>query len=494
MLEAYCTRRSYTAGERIAVHFSSDARHLDLVVIRDGSKPQVVFSASRIAGAHYPVPEDAVENGCGWPVGVTLGAQRSWKSGFYKVVLSSAAGDRAEAFFVLRAESPNASILWVIETNTWNAYNFFGGSSTYTADGRSYSAGASRVSFLRTLPPGFVSLPDGAPRVATVGVVDTTIPYIAWAADHGFTVWTGAASWAQWGAKFAAWLDAAGIEVDYAVNSDLQEFPGLLKNYRLMLSVGHDEYWSWEMRDAAEDFIAGGGNVAFFSANTSFWQVRLERNLQQMVAFKAAVASDPVMGTAQERRNTGIWSHRVTQRPENQMTGVSFCRGGYARVAGVTPASAGGYTIYREMHWALEGSGLQYGDQLGGAHSLIGYECDGCELEFKHGLPRPTGADGTPANFEVIAIAPVALFSPQNAPDWLYPEGVMTDLEVVGQQLLGRTEPQSLETLAHGHAVMGTYAAPGGGTVFTGGTTEWACCLSDPQIARITRNIIRKLS
>ena len=35
-----------------------------------------------------------------------------------------------------------------------------------------------------------------------------------------------------------------------------------------MLSVGHDEYWSWEMRDAVEGFVAAGGNVAFFSGNT----------------------------------------------------------------------------------------------------------------------------------------------------------------------------------------------------------------------------------
>jgi hypothetical protein len=248
------------------------------------------------------------------------------------------------------------------------------------------------------------------------------------------------------------------------------------------------------MRDAVEAFIAAGGNVAFFGGNTSYWQVRLENNLQQMVAFKGAVESDPVMATSQERQNTGIWSHRLTGRPENHMTGVSFCRGGYARVAGATPASAGGYTIYRAKHWALAGSGLSYGDQLGGALSLIGYECDGCDLQFERGLPSPTGQDGTPTHFEIIAIAPVALFSRENSPDWLYPEGVMTDLELVAHQVLGTTDPDSLAAFAHGHAVMGSYVAPGGGTVFTAGTTEWACCLTDPQVACITLNVIKRLS
>jgi hypothetical protein len=43
--------------------------------------------------------------------------------------------------------------------------------------------------------------------------------------------------------------------------------------YRLLLSVGHDEYWSGPMRDTVEG-SSPGGNVAFFSGNTSFWQVR----------------------------------------------------------------------------------------------------------------------------------------------------------------------------------------------------------------------------
>jgi N,N-dimethylformamidase beta subunit-like protein len=494
MLETYCTRRSYVAGDNIDLHLSTDAGTVDLIIVRDGLDPQTVLEVKQIAGSVQPIPKDVVENGCAWPVGFTFSARPDWKSGFYKVVLTSAKGDRAEAFFVLRATQPTASILWVIETNTWNAYNFFGGASTYTADGSSYSGGAPRVSFLRPLPRGFVSLPDNSPRMATVGVVDKTLPYARWATALGLTVWTGAASWGQWGSKFAAWLDAEGIEVDYAVNSDLQEFPDILQGYKMMLSVGHDEYWSWPMRNCVEAFIAGGGNVAFFSANTSYWQVRLEKDLQQMVAFKAAVDSDPVIGTAQERQNTGIWSHRLTQRPENQMTGVSFSRGGYARVAGVTPASAGGYTLYRDKHWALEGSGLSYGDQLGGPLSLIGYECDGCELQFKHGLPYPSGSDGTPVDFEIIAIAPVALFSRENSPEWLYPVGVMTDLELVSHQILGKTDAASLATLAHGHAVMGSYVAPGGGTVFTAGTTEWACCLGDPQVACITRTVIKRLS
>ena len=51
----------------------------------------------------------------------------------------------------------------------------------------------------------------------------------------------------------------------------------MLEGHRLFLSVGHDEYWSWGMRDTVESFVSGGGNAAFFTGNTCFWQVRFDR-------------------------------------------------------------------------------------------------------------------------------------------------------------------------------------------------------------------------
>ncbi|GEM_PF-2275551 len=43
-----------------------------------------------------------------------------------------------------------------------------------------------------------------------------------------------------------------------------------------MLIVGHDEYWSQEMLDHLESYIYNGGNVAVFSGNTCYRQVRFE--------------------------------------------------------------------------------------------------------------------------------------------------------------------------------------------------------------------------
>lgn len=494
MIEAYCGRQSYANTDLVDLHVSTDAASFELIIIRSGLDEVEMLRLGAFQGVKYATPVDVVENGCQWPVAISITPQVDWKSGFYKIKLLASDGSEGEAFFVLRAGNVKAKILWVIETNTWNAYNFYGGKSTYTADGMSYAGGANRVSFQRPLPKGFITLPADHARLGNAGVPGDYLEYGEWAAQNDLTLWTGAASWSQWGTAFAQWLEKEGIEVDYATSGDLEFIPGLLDEYRLLLSIGHDEYWSWGMRDAVEAFFDRGGNGAFLSGNTSYWQVRLEQDGQQMVSYKSKVNDDPVLGTADERKNTGIWSNRLTARPENQMTGLSFTRGGYARIGKCTPRSSGGYTIYRPNHWALEGTGLQYGDCLGAASYLIAYECDGCELQFNQGLPYPTGKDGTPLNFEIIAIAPAALITPTNAPPGLYPEGELTDIEVVSMQVAGNRDPDTMEKYSHGHAVLGSYVTKGGGTVFSSGTTEWAFALSEQEIATITRNIINKLS
>ena len=78
------------------------------------------------------------------------------------------------------------------------------------------------------------------------------------------------------------------------------------------------------------------------------------------------------------------------------MTGVSFTRGGYHRIGRNVTAGLGGYTVHRADHWIFDGAGLGYGDVLGVAATVVGYECDGCAFTYRDGLPYPTGEDGTP--------------------------------------------------------------------------------------------------
>jgi len=66
---------------------------------------------------------------------------------------------------------------------------------------------------------------------------------------------------------FARWFDANGIATESCTNLDIHQDQTLPLNYQLVVSMGHDEYWSREMRDAVEAFINGAETLRF-SAGT----------------------------------------------------------------------------------------------------------------------------------------------------------------------------------------------------------------------------------
>ncbi len=82
-------------------------------------------------------------------------------------------------------------------------------------------------------------------------------------ANH-LSPWVAEAGWSNWEGLFVRWAESEGYSIDVATSTDLHADSLCLAEYRAMLSVGHDEYWSWEMRDAVEAFVASGGNVALF--------------------------------------------------------------------------------------------------------------------------------------------------------------------------------------------------------------------------------------
>ena len=211
--------------------------------------------------------------------------------------------------------------------------------------------------------------------------------------------------------------------------------------------------------------------------------------------------SDPVVGTPDERRMTGLWSDPMIDRPENHLTGVSFTRGGYVRFGYGVPRGSGGYTVWRPDHWVFEGTSLRYGDQLGADHVVVGYEADGCALTLENNLPLPTGEDGTPRDMVILATSPAHLWSglaatPEMPPRQRPSETMPADIEYVAMRLFGDWSPANVAKLAAGNAVMGVFTRPGGGTTFTCGCTDWARGLDpdpNPDVARITANVLDRL-
>ena len=211
--------------------------------------------------------------------------------------------------------------------------------------------------------------------------------------------------------------------------------PEILRNYRLVLSVGHDEYWSAPMRNHLEQFVAGGGNVAFFSGNNLWWQVRSEDRGRALVCWKD-FKRDPCFASGRHELLTTLWCHHLIGRPENRLTGVSFARGGYHDFFDQYRDGPGHYTVHRPDHWVFEGTELRDGDPLGGLDRLVGYECDGCDFRWEGSRPVATGREGTPENFTILASAAAALSRADDslrlASEALYGEGTARENRPAG--------------------------------------------------------------
>lgn len=486
MLEAYCTPLSVEPDEPVALHVSTDAAAFDVVVTRDGAEPQERWRAEGVPGSEHHVPDDASSHGCGWPGTVEIPVEGGWSSGYHAVTVTAGA-ERTDACFVVRpGSSDRAEILLILATTTWNAYNDWGGPSLYT--------GGTRVSFERPFARGFLVKPEPVGRMMQPGPDREAMGYRTWARSLGLSDWSGGAGWWNWERPFLRWAEADGYRVDVATSQDLDGRSDLLDGYRLSLHVGHDEYWSRGMRDALDGFVAGGGNAAILSGNTSFWQIRFEDEHRAMTCFKYRSDEDPVLGTTREHLLTGAWSDRRIGHPETSTTGLTFTRGGYSRYGLGAPDASGGYTVHRPDHWVFEGTGLGPGDTFGERDAIVAYEVDGCAFALVDGNPVPTREDGAPESLDILATAPASLWTQGEQPTrYAHEPG---EREHVATALFGDASPEHMAELADNHAVMGVFARPGGGTVVNAGVIDWSFGLKhgDPVVQRITRNVLDRLS
>lgn len=430
----YTNKMSYSPGEEASFHLSCSGESVRLVIERQGGTNESVLEKDAIKCSTHPIPDRASSHGCGWPASFRLTIPNSWKSGCYVATLIHDDGEkeaRGVVTFVVRSANPgaNAKILLQLSTNTWNAYTNWGGHSLYGYHDRDGIQGH-RVSFDRPIR----------------------------------------SQYGNWELPFVRWAEANGYVLDYAANNDLEFHPEILKHYRLVLSVGHDEYWSSPMRDHLEGYIADGGNVAFFSGNTCCWQVRNEDNGRAQTCWKQWYNMDPLFRNGNHRLLSTLWSHHLVKRPENQLTGVGFLWGGYHKSHGQFMDGKAAFKVHRPNHWLFADTGLKGNDQFGGKDTIVGYECDGCEMTWKDGLPFPTHRDGTPESFTILATCK-ARWAP-------------------GDSYWYERFPKDRV----GAAVLGVYTR--GGTVVTTGTTDWAHGLrgNDDVVVQITKNVLDRLS
>jgi hypothetical protein len=437
---AYVESESATIGGSLKLHVSSSKPTFSVAVRRAGENSPILQTTTFNNGVKYALKNNSYL-GLNWGSGHVVTIPNAWHSAMYELIVNNGVEVYSE-FVAIKSNKPGSySKVLVLDDSTTNmAYTPIGGKSLYGFNSSNYQA-ATRVSFERPAGRG------------------------------------------QWNEvrQFVAWLDANGIAYEAASMMDLQRNPALLKNYNLVMIVGHNEYWSKTMRDAWDSYLASGGNAAIFGGNTMWWQVRFNMQTKQMICYKDPYA-DPLLNI-DNSRVTSNWYGYPVNRPENTSIGVSFRHGGYhdytdngvqhyVKDGAGDDGSNGGFRVSDATHWIFNGTGLKNGDVFGRQYTVAGYEVDGALFKMLNGMPVVTGADGTPLNFKIAAITPAYAV---NAPSGI--EDVI---------------PNNYQK--HGWATIGVFQPfAKGGTVFVAPTVDWGEGLNEAPVGKITANVINKL-
>ncbi len=500
----YTDKLSYAAGDTVHIHASGTTGAFSLEIFVTGTSPKLVERLTDITVENVRSPEDFYAAGCGWPTVASWKAPAGLEGRFLHFIARAETKEGVvrhhdHGIFIRPTDRSDANVLLVASTCTWSAYNDWGGANNYQAvcppDGFTF---APKLSLHRPWAPGFIWCPRGAPRkpheIAPPAGGIVRYPPIEFAYARGLSKWYANAGWASYEGPFLSWLMREGWRVDVVSQLDVHFHPEMLARYACVLFVGHDEYWTWEMREAVESFVERGGRVARFAGNF-LWQVRLEDEGSTQVCYKErAHDRDPLARGEHGRRVTSAWDDPEVGWPGSQTFGLNALYGLYANVGAVVPRGAGGFTVYRPEHWAFAGADIHYGDVFGADARILGYELDGLDYTFKDGLPFPTPRNAVPDGLEIIAMGLAAgaeHIAGERARKSYYGDAAVH----LARARYGDTSESSVAAARRGSGMVVSFKR-GAGEVFHAGTCEWVAGLiaRDPATEAITRNVINRFT
>jgi hypothetical protein len=229
-----------------------------------GRGGRLVLSSRKLKPRHQRACTHDAQTGlveCHWRPAISFVAPPGLTSGVYVVKLMSNTGAASNCLFVLEAatEAKPSHLLVQLSTATYEAYNSWGGNSLY--------------------PGGRLVAATGTDQGVEVSF------------DRPYKTRTGAGQ--LFSRDFAAlqFVEREGYDASYTTGPSIDANPGQALGHKMLLDVGHSEYWSQRDADAFRRARDSGTNLAFLSSNTMVWRVRYEGH--RMVGYKEHATSDP---------------------------------------------------------------------------------------------------------------------------------------------------------------------------------------------------------
>mgnify|MGYP001202572350 CR=1 FL=1 len=321
-IQGFATPFSINTGETVSFKIDVDpAVQYSIKIYRlgfyGGTGARMIDDLGNFTGIAQPDPLYQEETGmtscANWSVSASWTAYDEGRginavSGIYIARLTrSDTQGASHIVFIVRDDAAASDILFKTADGTWQAYNEYGGNNFYS-EGR--------------------NIPDFTHAVKAS--YDRPF-YTRGGSDWG----TDAGNW-LFNAEYpmVRWLERNGYYVTYTTHVDMGNNVMSItpSNHKMLMSVGHDEYWSATARTNFETARANGVHLAFFSGNEVYWKTRWEDDPlygKVMVCYKEGTMGENTCGVKCDPTTvwTGLWRATPlapatgTAQPENALTG-----------------------------------------------------------------------------------------------------------------------------------------------------------------------------
>jgi len=419
-IAGYASAIQTSPGQAVTLYVSTAAPTFLVTAYRmgyyGGEGARAVWTSPVTAGSVQPTCPvtpgiNMVE--CSWKPSLSLTVSAAWVPGVYLLKLVGS-GDE-QSYVPLTVMDPASRATYLVQNSvlTWQAWNTYGGYDLYGGG-----------------PPGQTPTYDARARVVSF--------------DRPYATGDGASDFLGEEYPLIRFMEEHGLDVTYGTDITTGENPASLLAHRVFLSLGHDEQWSLEMRNAATTALDHGVNLVFFGASPVLRKVRLQPSPlgpdREMVNYRDPTA-DPVYTSDPSQVSQNQWIQPPANWSPSALVGNSYLGYGVSGPLVVSEASS----------WLYAGTGLKDSDQLPGV----------IEADFNGYVPGPSD----PAGVEILAHSPAT--------------------PAVGTK---------------GYADTVYYTLPGGGGVFSTGTNGWipamACTgglptCAAPDLASMTGNLLR---
>lgn len=345
-VEGYCWPLSAAPGQRIS--FKTSGGNSCTATIKRHTSTSADIVSEQMAEMSFdspvqPTPAQPWHVGCGWNETFRLNVRASWRSGIYSASCVDGEGHHADITFVVKPRPTQRSqVALLANTNTWLAYDGWGGASKYS--------GSARISLMRPMINAAPSTPFPSDWHLTRGEL-----------------------WIQ------GWLESEGYRPDMYTDLDFHQDGCDAGQYRLLVAGTHPEYWTPEMYDNLLAYLDDGGSFAYLAGNGLFETCIYDAQAREMSFL------DGVEGGS---RIPALLRVREPLRSERAVIGVATER------CAVTGSP---YEVVNAAHPLFEGTGVADGDRFGQEGLNTGYgngKASAWEVDTANGL----GAMSIPYN------------------------------------------------------------------------------------------------